>query len=100
MTGSYDHSLCVYRYLCVHVLISGLYSVVCLCVCPLLSVCMSRTCSDEVNCEYELVEKIEVNGAVECLAFAKVSAVCEAERMLFKFLHAHTFRILMNLCSG
>jgi hypothetical protein len=32
----------------------------------------SRLCS-EGETEYELVEKLEVNGAVESLAFAKVS---------------------------
>lgn len=36
---------------------------------------MSRLCSEEERECYELVEKLEVNGAVEGLAVAKVSMV-------------------------
>lgn len=41
---------------------------------------MFRFCSEGELENYELVEKIEVKGAVESLAFARVSKWSEAQR--------------------
>lgn len=65
VTGSYDHSLCVYRY--VFGKIIGIGSVETL---------LFRASAGEES--YELEEKIAVNGAVEGVAFAKVRARARA----------------------
>lgn len=72
VTGSYDHSLCVYRYVFGKIIGIGPLEMI---FCALILTYFRASAGEE---SYELEEKIAVNGAVEGVAFAKVRARARA----------------------